>query len=143
MPIFSARSKANLLTCHHDLQRLFNEVIKHADCAIICGHRSQLDQNKAFMAGASKVAWPDSKHNSLPSMAVDAVPIPLDWNDIPSFLALSAVVKEAASRLGLEIAYGGDWPKFKDYPHYELVGRKSGVLAGKAGPDSDTQKGSV
>lgn len=121
MPIFSARSKANLLTCHPSLQRLFNEVIKEADCAIICGHRNRADQDRAVREGKSRLQWPKSKHNQTPSLAVDAVPIPLDWHDIPSFVALSLVVKETAARLGIAIVYGGDWQLFKDYPHYELA----------------------
>ena len=41
MPSFSTRSKSNLDQAQTDLQRLFNAVIKHYDCTVICGHRSQ------------------------------------------------------------------------------------------------------
>lgn len=128
MPIFSARSKANLLTCHHDLQRLFNEVIKHVDCAVICGHRNMADQDKAVREGKSKVQWPNSKHNSLPSMAVDVVPLPVDWDNLAAFHALSAIVKECAARLDIPVTWGADWnnngktsdERFQDYPHWQL-----------------------
>jgi len=44
MPAFGERSRNNLKTCHEDLQKLFNEVIKHFDCSVICGHRGQEEQ---------------------------------------------------------------------------------------------------
>jgi peptidoglycan L-alanyl-D-glutamate endopeptidase CwlK len=72
------------------------------------------------MSGASRLAWPDSKHNQLPSLAIDVCPVPVFWDDIPSFLASAAIVKETAARLGIEIVHGGDFEKLKDYPHYEL-----------------------
>ena len=38
MPYFGRRSKKNLATCDKKLQKVFNEVIKHVDCAVIEGH---------------------------------------------------------------------------------------------------------
>lgn len=58
MPYYSERSKKRLETCHEDLQKLFNEVIKHFDCTILCGHRGQEEQDKAFAEGMSfKFPW--------------------------------------------------------------------------------------
>ena len=75
MPLFSQTSKARLSTAHPDLQRLFNEVVKHWDCTIVCGHRGKEEQDKAFAEGKSKVKWPNGRHNKLPSLAVDVMPI--------------------------------------------------------------------
>ena len=74
MPRFGKTSKRNLLSCHPDLVRLFDEVIKHYDCSIVCGHRGEDEQNALYLSipPKTKVQYPDSKHNSLPSMAVDA-----------------------------------------------------------------------
>jgi peptidoglycan L-alanyl-D-glutamate endopeptidase CwlK len=44
MPQFGKDSLTKLSTCHPDLQKLFNEVIKHYDCTILEGHRSDEDQ---------------------------------------------------------------------------------------------------
>ena len=55
MPQFGRRSKEQLSSCHPDLQRLFNEVIKHYDCTVIEGHRSNEKQLKAFNAGKSRI----------------------------------------------------------------------------------------
>ena len=125
---FGQRSLDNLVTAHADLQRLFNEVIKHYDCSIICGHRSQEEQDKAVHEGRSKEAWPNSKHNSEPSMAVDVAPYPIDWNDVKRFYHFAGFVKATALYLGIEIRWGGDWDSdndfkdqiFNDLVHFEL-----------------------
>lgn len=122
MPSFSTSSAQRLLTCDHRLQRLFTEIVKHVDCAIICGHRDQYLQDDAYARGVSQLKWPESKHNSLPSRAVDVVTYPVDWEDVPRFEAFAVIVKEVAARLGIQVRWGGDFPTFKDYPHWELVG---------------------
>ena len=109
-----------LSTCDNDLQALFYEVIKEFDCSIICGHRGEAEQNKAFKEGNSKLKWPKSKHNTYPSRAVDVVPWPIDWKDIKRFKALAVVVQNKAKEMGIKIQWGGDWPKFRDYPHWQL-----------------------
>jgi len=126
MPVFSKRSKNNLTSCHEDLQTLFNEVIQIVDCAVICGHRGEKDQNEAFNKGFSKLMWPKSKHNSLPSMAADVVPYPIDWFDTQRFRDFGAYVLKVANRLYKEgkithkVVWGGNWKSFPDMPHYEL-----------------------
>lgn len=121
MPAFSVRSKANLMTCHPELQRLFNEVIKTFDCTIICGHRPEAEQLKAFADGNSRVQWPNSWHNQSPSLAVDVVPYPIDWKDIQRFYKLAAIVLETAIRMGIKVRWGGNFKTFFDGPHFEIV----------------------
>lgn len=118
---FSIRSKKNLSTCHSDLQRLFNEVVKEVDCEVICGYRGRKEQDRAFMSGKSRARYGQSKHNKKPSLAADVVPLPLDWNNIESFEKLGQKVLEKASSLGIKIRWGRDFSKIKDYPHYELM----------------------
>lgn len=126
MPRFSKRSIAKLESCHVVLQRLMNSVIEDTDFSVICGHRGPEEQDAAYAANASKFKWPKSKHNSSPSMAVDIVPYPLDWKDIESFKALALVVKRHWEMIPVEelsgttLSWGGDWKKFKDYPHWEI-----------------------
>jgi peptidoglycan L-alanyl-D-glutamate endopeptidase CwlK len=126
MPRFSAKSLSKLDTCHPVLRRLFKSVIEETDFSVICGHRGEKEQNEAFSTGHSKLKWPKSKHNVSPSMAVDVVPYPIDWDDISRFKALADVVKKhwsdipKAEKLGYELQWGGDWDGFKDYPHWEL-----------------------
>lgn len=123
---FSKRSKENLSQAHEDLQVLFNEVIKCRDCSVICGYRGEKEQNEAFDNGKSLLKYPNSKHNKIPSLAVDIVPYPIAWDDIKRFEEFGDfVLKKAESlkkegRINGKIIWGGNWKKFKDYPHYEL-----------------------
>ena len=103
-----------------------DSVIVDTDFSVICGHRGEKEQNEAYSTGNSKLKYPKSKHNSMPSMAVDIVPYPLDWKNIDSFKALAVEVKKVwdkiptAEREGFDLSWGGDWKTFKDMPHYEL-----------------------
>ena len=127
--VFSAKSFERLETCHPDLQRLFKEVVKHYDCAVLCGQRTEEEQNDAFLSGKSQTPWPSSKHNSYPSLAVDVVPYPVDWNDLSRFYHFAGFVNATAIALGIAVRWGGDWngdmrfreEKFKDLPHWELI----------------------
>jgi peptidoglycan L-alanyl-D-glutamate endopeptidase CwlK len=119
MHSFSTISESRLMTCHHDIQTLFREVIKAADCTILCGHRTQAEQDHAYAIGTSKLKFPHSRHNAMPSTAVDVMPVPLDWNNKAQLLAFQVVVKEAAARLGIKIQWGQDlwgW----DGDHWQL-----------------------
>ena len=127
MPSFGSKSLANLDEAHPDLQRLFKEVVKHIDCSVIEGHRPQSEQDKLFHAGKSKVSWPNGKHNTTPSRAVDVVPYPIDWNDMNRFFHFMGLVQGIAFSMGIDIRCGGDWngdnkfnESFLDLPHFEL-----------------------
>ena len=120
MPNFGKRSKERLSTCAEELQEIMNEAITKMDFSILCGTRSKEDQNKAFNEGKSKLKYPQSKHNSNPSRAIDIAPYPIDWNDLERFEELAKIVKEVASSKDIAITWGGDWQSFKDMPHYEL-----------------------
>lgn len=126
---YSNKSKNNLSQCHPDLQLLFNEVICFIDCTVMCGHRSEEDQNKVYNSGNSKVKFPNSKHNSNPSMAVDVAPYPIDWDDTGRFYVFAGYVLLMADLLDIKIRWGGDWDsdfsttdqRFNDLAHFELV----------------------
>ena len=121
MPAFGRISRENLAEAHPELQRLFNEVIKTTDCMVICGHRGQAAQDSCFHSGVSKLPWPRSKHNTKPAKAVDVIPYPVNWMDIARFDGFAQTVKEVAKTIGVEVVWGGDWPKFRDRPHWEVA----------------------
>lgn len=127
MPSFSKISKERLETCHPDLQKLMNEVIKHYDCTILCGHRGEKEQNTAYTNGFSKLKFPKSKHNKLPSLAVDVLPSPINWNDKSRHLHFAGFVQATANQLGIKVTWGGNFDGdksldngFIDRPHWQL-----------------------
>lgn len=126
MPKFSKRSLTHLESCHIVLQRLMKRVIERTDFSVICGFRGQQEQDKAYTEGKSKVKWPGSKHNTSPSLAVDIVPFPVDWNDMQRFKDLAVLVKDEwkampeSEKLRYELVWGGDWKTFVDAQHWEL-----------------------
>ena len=123
MPKFSKTSKEKLVTCHRDLQRLCNELIEYTDFTVICGHRTEEEQEEVYENGYSMVPYPMSKHNRFPSIAVDIAPYPIDWENVERWTIFVDMVKMLADKLGINIKCGRDFKSFKDYPHIELVGR--------------------
>ncbi|CAM0048431.1 endolysin [Vibrio phage K389] len=127
---YGKTSKARLATCHPEIQRLFNSLINDYDITIICGHRTEAEQNAAVAKGASKTKYPNSKHNSLPSLGVDATLYPIDWNDVGRHYMFVGIVRERARELDIPIRCGADWDSdfatndqtFNDLVHFEYAG---------------------
>jgi len=117
---FSRRSAARLKTCNLQLQDLFNTVIQYRDCTVLCGHRTEEQQMLAYPK-FSNVLWPDSKHNALPSQAVDVAPYPIDWDDIPRFHEFAGFVMGIAIPMKINIRWGGHFKSFFDGPHFEII----------------------
>jgi peptidoglycan L-alanyl-D-glutamate endopeptidase CwlK len=128
MPKFGKKSKERLSTCDKRLQDLFNEVIKHVDCSVLEGHRDEERQNKLYIERKTKVKFPNGRHNSSPSRAVDVTPYPVDWEDRERQTLFAGFVIGTARAMGLNVRWGGDWDqdfevqdnKFDDFPHFEL-----------------------
>lgn len=128
---FGARSYEHL----ERVDTLFLQVLESAielsplDFGIICGHRNKTAQDKAYAAGLSKLQWPHSKHNKLPSLAVDFIPWPCDWSDHLAFARIAGVIGACAIDAGYTTRWGGDWDRdgssrdqtFMDLGHIELI----------------------
>lgn len=129
MAKYGSSSKRRLSTCHDDLQRVFNEVIKYVDCSILEGHRGEEKQNEYFEKGNSKVKFPNGRHNANPSMAVDVMAYPIDWEDRERNTLFAGFVLGMAKSMGVNLRWGGDWDSdfnlkenyFDDHPHFELL----------------------
>lgn len=137
MPQFSNISKERLQTCHKDLRTLMGFVIQDFDFTIVCGHRGEADQNKAYAEKKSTKKWPNSKHNKYPSLAVDAVPYErgkLDWGQrqMAYFAGYVMGVAQRLYNIGVishKIRAGIDWnmnndiddETFIDAPHFEII----------------------
>jgi len=129
MPNFSDKSLAKLATSDPRLQRVFHEVVRNFDCTILEGHRNKECQNQMVAEGKSQVRWPDGKHNTVPSMAVDVCPYPIVWDDRERQTLFAGFVLATAKAMGVNLRWGGDWDRdtevrdnsFDDLVHFEVV----------------------
>ena len=119
-------------TLDERLQRVMARAIKDGpDFSIICGHRSNEDQEIAYKTGASKKRPGYSKHNRMPSIAVDILPYGGRdvWADHIRFGLLAGWVLRCAFEEDVPIRWGGDWrmnwresySSFFDGGHFELM----------------------
>lgn len=122
-----AGSKKRLQNAHPLLQKLFNEVAKETDIQVLDSLRGEAAQMLAYRSGRSKAKFEQSAHNYCPAIALDVVPLPLDWKNWKAFEKLSQIVLAKAKALNIPIRWGGDWnmngirdERFIDGPHYEL-----------------------
>ena len=152
MALYSLSSQEKLDSVHQDLVLIFQEVIKVFDNTILYGYRSPEEQFELFKKGRNNIAghWiitnkkevitfkdgyiAKSKHNFSPSLAIDATPYPIDWNDIKRIHYFAVWVMATAERLKQEgkitnkITWGGDWNRntqvkdetFMDLCHFEI-----------------------
>jgi peptidoglycan L-alanyl-D-glutamate endopeptidase CwlK len=118
-----------------------------ADISLIQGHRTKEQQKLVYDLGNSKVQWPNSKHNTTPSQAVDFQPYPYPnvgahdariravakkklWASL-AYVAGAARVFAFAN--GWVLRWGGDWDgdgsltdqNFNDLFHLEIDVEKS------------------
>lgn len=137
---YSARSLKNLNGIHPDLRRVIDRALQDSslDFVVIEGLRTRERQKQLLASGASKTL--NSRH--ITGHAVDLVPIgpngkaAFDW---PLYDVLGPAVKEAAASEGVALVWGGDWPKFRDGPHFELDRRvyPEGEWTSKAKPPAE------
>ena len=118
----SARCLRRLEGVHPDLVRViqYAHSLGEMDFIVTEGLRT-LDKQKALLAaGASQTLR--SRH--LTGHAVDLAVLidgEVRW-DWPMYDKLGELVKRAARSLTppIPVEWGGDWPKFKDGPHFQL-----------------------
>lgn len=138
--VYGATSEQRLATCHPDIIKAMRAALalQVVDITILVGHRGQEEQDRAFADGKSEKRWPDSRHNSTPSEAVDAAPVFADgrripWDDKSTWMMFGGLVIAAAAGQGVRLRWGGDFngnwscadQKFIDMPHFELALRPS------------------
>lgn len=116
----SKRSRQSLSGVHPDLVRVIEVAIQRTgvDFMVIEGLRSAERQSALVKAGASRTV--NSRH--LTGHAVDLAAwvqgeIRWDW---PLYPRIAEAVKAAAAELAVPIVWGGDWPRLRDGPHFEL-----------------------
>lgn len=150
MPKYSTISLNKLNSCHQDLQTIFNYVVKYFDNSIISGQRTEQEQKGLYKIGrefdgdnwiitGDVVTYKDGKyrksaHNEYPSMAVDVVPYPIEWDNTDRMRYFVGYVKGIAQMLydygviSHLLKTGLDWndntvlkdQRFNDFPHFEI-----------------------
>lgn len=129
-------SMSRLASVHPDMQAVMKDALDVAvlDISIIEGHRNKARQNRFYNMNPpkSKKKWPEGKHNTVPSDAVDAAPYingKASYNKMHCCI-LAGIILACAARRGIKIRWGGNWDMdsepitdqdFQDLVHYERV----------------------
>lgn len=129
MPQFGKKSRERRDTCDYRIRSILDEAIQVYDFSVLCGYRDEEEQDKAVREGHSQVDYPNSKHNTNPSLAVDIAPYPIDWEDRERFILLAGIITGIAHQKGYVIRWGGAWNglstmrknKFNDLVHFEII----------------------
>lgn len=120
--MLSSRDMQRLAGVHPDLVRVISRAREAADFIVTEGLRTEARQRQLVAAGASQTMH--SRH--LTGHAVDLAALvdgTVRW-DWPLYDRLALAVKRAAVEEEVAIVWGGDWPKFRDGPHFELDRRR-------------------
>ncbi len=131
MPEYGKRSNRVISTCHHDLQMIFNEIIKYYDVSALEGIRDLTTQQNYFKNGKSKCDGIKykSKHQGkkdekgvIVSYAIDACPYHKgvdmfknthdNWKRYYYMAGNINCISETMYSLGVtthKVRWGGDW----------------------------------
>jgi len=132
---YGRKSLKNYETLSPNLQRVADRVLGYGimDFSLDCTHRGEAEQNRLFnmVPPRTEKAWPDSKHNTLPSEGMDCVPYVAgksSWNKLHCCV-LAGLFLAAAKEEGVKLRWGGNWDMdsepitdqdFQDLCHFEL-----------------------
>jgi len=112
-------SLALVADIHPDLKHIVTELSKEMDIVVKTGHRDHAAQVNAFNLGTSRHVWPNSRHNTLPSMAVDIVPKDAANDDVYKFREMLRRIERIADLADIKIQLGRDF-QFREYCHIQL-----------------------
>lgn len=132
---FGSSSLARLETCDPQLQLVMRAAIAQGimDMTVTEGHRDQETQDRYFAEKKSRLKFPNGKHNTYPSKAVDVAPFvggKLSY-DARHCCHMAGIILGIAASLGVKLRWGGNWDQdgepvtdqdFQDLVHFELVG---------------------
>lgn len=116
----SVRSRARLQGVHPALVGVLEAAIltTPVDFMVTEGLRTPERQAALVRAGASRTL--NSRH--ITGHAVDVAAVvdgAFRW-DWPLYPRIAEAVKAAAKARGVSVVWGGDWPRLRDGPHFEL-----------------------
>lgn len=116
----SRRSRDRMAGVHPDLVGVVEQAItlSPVDFMVTEGLRTKERQRALVRAGASRTLM--SRH--LTGHAVDVAALvdgAVRW-DWPLYPRIAEAFRAAARRRGVALVWGGDWPRLRDGPHFEL-----------------------
>ena len=118
MYLYSASSKKKIGTMHPDLQAILYDAIEIMNLTAVWGYRGELDQNIAFDKGNSKLRFPESDHNRMPSKAGDVIPYPEGWKaSREQFMFMQGILRGIAHKRGIRLKPLINW----DLAHFGLA----------------------
>lgn len=107
---FSEKSKKKISTMHPDLQGILYDAIEMMDLTIVYGYRGEAEQNEAYDSGHSKLRFPQSDHNRMPSDAADVIPYPEKWGATrEQFMLMQGILRGIAHKRGVKLKKLIDW----------------------------------
>ena len=115
------RDRRRLAGVHPDLVRVVERAASMIDepfFVVLEGLRTEARQRELLAAGASRTMR--SRHLTGHAVDLGAVvggEVRWDW---PLYNRLAEVVKGAAELERVKVEWGGDWPRFRDGPHWQL-----------------------
>ena len=116
----SERSRARMRGVHPALVDVIEAAIHitPVDFMVTEGLRTPARQASLVRAGASRTL--NSRHITGHAVDVAAMvdgAIRWDW---PLYPRIAEAIKTAAKAKGVALVWGGDWPRLRDGPHFEL-----------------------
>jgi len=105
--------------------QIFIEKYPGVTPVVTCTYRSETEQAELYALGRTKPGKivtqikKGGKHNIKPSKAIDIafkIGKEIDW-DAKHFKRFAEIITTLEPR----ISWGGNWKRFKDLPHYEIV----------------------
>lgn len=128
MRTWSDRSLRNLQGVHPDLRMVLDRALQSSDVDFLVneGLRTIERQKELLRIGATTTlksrhltghavdlyAWVDTNR--------DGKVVFEEMSNVLLLKKIAEAVKLSASELRIPVEWGGDWKKFKDYPHFQL-----------------------
>jgi peptidoglycan L-alanyl-D-glutamate endopeptidase CwlK len=133
MKTWTQRSLDNMKGLHPDLIRVLNRALQTSPTMLVVteGLRTLERQKELLRIGATKTL--KSRHlkqadgyghafdfYALVDINKDGKVSFEEMANVRLMLGIADAIKKAAAEERVSVTYGGDWRKFKDYPHFEL-----------------------
>ena len=133
MRSWTQRSLDNMKGLHPDLIRVLNRALQTSPHRFVVteGLRTLERQRELLRIGATKTL--KSRHlkqadgyghafdfYALVDINKDGKISFEEMANVRLMLGIAGAIKKAAAEEKVSVTYGGDWRKFKDYPHFEL-----------------------